>query len=76
MGASTKRNNFRSYRSRTKIDKTSIKINKTMSDLVNENTKRESQRDTQKRFRVSSNPQDPDFKKKRNEELEKWNSQS
>ena len=42
-----------------------------MSDLVNENTKRESQRDTQKRFRIFSNPQDPDFKKKRNRELEK-----
>ena len=36
-----------------------------MSDLVNENTKRESQRDTQKAIPYFSNPQDPDFKKKR-----------
>ena len=42
-----------------------------MSDLINENTKKENQRDTQKAIPYFSNPEDPDFKKKRNEELEK-----
>lgn len=71
MGASQKETILEATEAEQKIDKTSIKINKTMSDLVNENTKRESQRDTQKAIPYFSNPQDPDFKKKRNEELEK-----
>lgn len=71
MGASQKETILEATEAEQKIDKTSIKINKTMSDLVNENTKRESQRDTQKAIPYFSNPQDPDFKEKRNEELEK-----
>lgn len=71
MGASQKETILEATEAEQKIDKTSIKINKTMSDLVNENTKRESQRDTQKAIPYFSNPQDSDFKKKRNEELEK-----
>lgn len=71
MGASQKETILEATEAEQKIDKTSIKINKTMSDLINENTKRESQRDTQKAIPYFSNPEDPDFKKKRNEELEK-----
>lgn len=71
MGASQKETILEATEAEQKIDNTSIKINKTISDLVNENTKRESQRDTQKAIPYFSNPQDPDFKKKRNEELEK-----
>jgi len=71
MGASQKETILEATEAEQKIDKTSIKINKTMSELINENTKRESQRDTQKAVPYFSNPEDPDFKKKRNEELEK-----
>lgn len=71
MGASQKETILEATEAEKKIDSTSIKINKTMSDLINENTKRESQRDTQKAIPYFSNPEDPDFKKKRNEELEK-----
>ena len=71
MGASQKETILEATEAEQKIDKTSIKINKTMSDLINENTKRESQRDTQKAVPYFSNPEDPDYKKKRNEELEK-----
>lgn len=71
MGASQKETILEATEAEQKIDKTSIKINKTMSDLINENTKRESQRETQKAIPYFSNPEDPDFKKKRNEELEK-----
>lgn len=70
MGASQKETILEATEAEQKIDKTSIKINKTMSDLINENTKRESQRETQKAIPYFSNPEDPDFKKKRNEELE------
>lgn len=71
MGASQKETILEATEAEQKIDKTSIKINKTISDLVNENTKRESQRETQKAVPYFSNPEDPDYKKKRNEELEK-----
>jgi len=71
MGASQKETVLEATEAEQKIDSTSIKINKTMSELINENTKRESQRDTQKAVPYFSNPEDPDFKKKRNEELEK-----
>jgi hypothetical protein len=71
MGASQKETVLEATEAEQKIDNTSIKINKTMSDLINENTKRESQRETQKAVPYFSNPEDPDFKKKRNEELEK-----
>lgn len=71
MGASQKETILEATEAEQKIDKTSIKINKTMSDLINENTKKESQRETQKAIPYFSNPEDPDFKKKRNEELEK-----
>ena len=71
MGASQKETILEATEAEQKIDKTSIKINKTMSDLMNETTKRESQRETQKAIPYFSNPEDPDFKKKRNEELEK-----
>lgn len=71
MGASQKETILEATEAEQKIDKTSIKINKTMSDLVNENTKRESQRDTQKAIPYFSDPEDSDVKKKRNEELEK-----
>lgn len=71
MGASQKETILEATEAEQKIDKNSIKINKTISDLVNENTKRESQRETQKAVPYFSNPEDPDYKKKRNEELEK-----
>ena len=71
MGASQKETILEATEAEQKIDKTSIKIKKTISDLVNENTKRESQRETQKAVPYFSNPEDPDYKKKRNEELEK-----
>lgn len=71
MGASQKETVLEATEAEQKIDNTSIKINKTMSDLINENTKRESQRETQKAVPYFSNPEDPDYKKKRNEELEK-----
>ena len=71
MGASQKETILEATEAEQKIDKTSIKINKTMSDLINENTKRERQRDTQKASPYFSNTEDQDFKKKRNEELEK-----
>lgn len=71
MGASQKETILEATEAEQKIDSTSIKINKTMSELINENTKRESQRDTQKAVPYFSNPEDPDYKKKRNEELEK-----
>lgn len=71
MGASQKETVLEATEAKQKIDSTSIKINKTMSELINENTKRESQRDTQKAVPYFSNPEDPDYKKKRNEELEK-----
>lgn len=71
MGASQKETVLEATEAEQKIDSTSIKINKTMSELINENTKRESQRETQKAVPYFSNPEDPDFKKKRNEELEK-----
>ena len=71
MGASQKETVLEATEAEQKIDNTSIKINKTMSELINENTKRESQRETQKAVPYFSNPEDPDFKKKRNEELEK-----
>ena len=71
MGASQKETILEATEAEQKIDKTSIKINKTMADLINENTKRESKRETQKAIPYFSNPEDPDFKKKRNEELEK-----
>ena len=64
MGASQKETILEATEAEQKIDKT-------LSDLINENTKRESQRDTQKAIPYFSNPEDPDFKKKRNEELEK-----
>ena len=63
MGASQKETILEATEAEQKIDSTSIKINKTMSDLINENTK--------KAIPYFSNPEDPDFKKKRNEELEK-----
>ena len=62
---------FNSIEAEQKIDSTSIKINKTTSDLVNENTKSESQRGIQKAVPYFSDPEDSDVKKKRNEELEK-----
>ena len=65
MGASQKETVLEATEAEQKIDNTSIKINKTMSDLINENTKRESQRETQKAVPYFSNPEDPDFKKKR-----------
>ena len=71
MGASQKETVLEATEAEQKIDNTSIKINKTISDLINENTKKESQRETQKAVPYFSNPEDPDFKKKRNEELEK-----
>ena len=71
MGASQKETVLEATEAEQKIDNTSIKINKTMSDLINENTKKESQRETQKAVPYFSNPEDPDYKKKRNEELEK-----
>lgn len=71
MGASQKETVLEATEAEQRIDSTSIKINKTMSELINENTKRESQRETQKAVPYFSNPEDPDFKKKRNEELEK-----
>ena len=71
MGVSQKETVLEATEAEQKIDNTSIKINKTMSDLINENTKKESQRETQKAVPYFSNPEDPDFKKKRNEELEK-----
>ncbi len=71
MGASQKETVLEATESEQKIDNTSIKINKTMSELINETTKKESQRETQKAVPYFSNPEDPDFKKKRNEELEK-----
>lgn len=71
MGASPKETVLEATEAEQKIDNTSIKINKTMSELINETTKKESQRETQKAVPYFSNPEDPDFKKKRNEELEK-----
>lgn len=71
MGASQKETVLEATEAEQKIDNTSIKINKTMSELINETTKKESQRETQKAVPYFSNPEDPDFKKKRNEELEK-----
>lgn len=71
MGASQKETILEATEAEQKIDGTSIKINKTMSDLVNENTKSESQRGIQKAVPYFSNPEDSDVKKKRNEELEK-----
>ena len=71
MGASQKETVLEATDAEQKIDSTSIKINKTMSELINETTKKESQRETQKAVPYFSNPEDPDFKKKRNEELEK-----
>ena len=71
MGASQKETVLEATEAEQKIDNTSIKINKTMSDLINDYTKKESQRETQKAVPYFSNPEDPDFKKKRNEELEK-----
>ena len=69
MGASQKETILEATEAEQKIDKTSIKINKTMSDLINENTKRESQRDTQKAVPNFSNQEDPDYKKHRNAEV-------
>ena len=71
MGASQKETILEATEAEQKIDKTSIKINKTISDLVNENTKSESQRGIQKAVPYFSDPEDSDVKKKRNEELEK-----
>lgn len=71
MGASQKETILEATEAEQKIDGTSIKINKTMSDLVNENTKSESQRGIQKAVPYFSDPEDSDVKKKRNEELEK-----
>lgn len=71
MGASQKETILEATEAEQKIDSTSIKINKTMSDLVNENTKSESQRGIQKAVPYFSDPEDSDVKKKRNEELEK-----
>ena len=71
MGASQKETILEATEAEQKIDSTSIKINKTTSDLVNENTKSESQRGIQKAVPYFSDPEDSDVKKKRNEELEK-----
>ena len=71
MGASQKETILEATEAEQKIDSTSIKINKTTSDLVNENTKSESQRRIQKSVPYFSDPEDSDVKKKRNEELEK-----
>lgn len=71
MGASQKETILEATETEQKIDSTSIKINKTTSDLVNENTKSESQRVIQKAVPYFSDPEDSDVKKKRNEELEK-----
>lgn len=71
MGASQKETILEATEAEQKIDSTSIKINKTTSDLVNENTKSESQRRIQKAVPYFSDPEDSDVKKKRNEELEK-----
>lgn len=71
MGASQKETILEATEAEQKIDGTSIKINKTMSDLVNENTKSESQRGIQKAVPYFSDPEDSDVKKKRNKELEK-----
>lgn len=71
MGASQKETILEATEAEQKIDSTSIKINKTTSDLVNENTKIESQRGIQKAVPYFSDPEDSDVKKKRNEELEK-----
>ena len=71
MGASQKETILEATEAEQKIDSTSIKINKTTSDLVNENTESESQRGIQKAVPYFSNPEDSDVKKKRNEELEK-----
>lgn len=71
MGASQKETILEATEAEQKIDSTSIKINKTMSDLVNENTKSESKRSIQKAVPYFSDPEDSDVKKKRNEELEK-----
>ncbi len=71
MGASQKETVLEATEAEQKIDSTSIKINKTTSDLVNENTKSESQRGIQKAVPYFSDPEDSDVKKKRNEELEK-----
>lgn len=71
MGASQKETILEATEAEQKIDSTSIKINKTTSDLVNENTKSESQREIQKAVPYFSDPEDSDVKKKRNEELEK-----
>jgi hypothetical protein len=71
MGASQKETILEATEAEQKIDSTSIKINKTTSDLVNENTKNESQRGIQKAVPYFSDPEDSDVKKKRNEELEK-----
>ena len=71
MGASQKETILEATEAEQKIDSTSIKINKTMSDLVNENTKSESKRGIQKAVPYFSDPEDSDVKKKRNEELEK-----
>lgn len=71
MGASQKETILESTEAEQKIDSTSIKINKTTSDLVNENTKSESKRGIQKSVPYFSDPEDSDVKKKRNEELEK-----
>lgn len=71
MGASQKETILEATEAEQKIDSTSIKINKTMSDSVNENTKSESQRGIQKAVPYFSDPEDSDVKKKRNEELEK-----
>ena len=71
MGTSQKETILEATEAEQKIDSTSIKINKTTSDLVNENTKSESQRGIQKAIPYFSDPEDSDVKKKRNEELEK-----
>lgn len=71
MGASQKETILEATEAEQKIDSTSIKINKTTSDLVNENTKSESHRGIQKAVPYFSDPEDSDVKKKRNEELEK-----
>lgn len=71
MGASQKETILEATEAEQKIDSTSIKINKTMSDSVNENTKSESQRGIQKAVPYFSDPEDSDVKKKRNEKLEK-----
>ena len=71
MGASQKETILEATEAEQKIDSTSIKINKTKSDLVNANTKSECQRGILKAVPYFSDPEDSDVKKKRNEELEK-----